>query len=195
MPLSVFESGPNLFILYIIISYEVDMEKNEVLKVLKESSAMEERGYKFYMEGVKKIKNSLGKRMLSRLAEDELLHLKRINEIYEQLTNNKAGQIKIPSAKVENFDKIFSRMRENLDDAVDELTEVGVNDEEIINVALELEAHSKFYYKEASEKASDQKVKEFYHRLAEEETNHYELLRKTNKYLENPALFFGMGYH
>lgn len=171
------------------------MEKNEVLKVLKESSAMEERGYKFYQDGAQKIKNSLGKRMLSRLAEDELLHLKRIDEIYEQLTNNTAGQIKVPSEEIENFDRIFNRMQENLDGAVEELTEVGVDDAEIINVALELEAHSKFYYIEASEKASDQKVKEFYRRLAEEETNHYELLRKTNKYLENPALFFGMGYH
>jgi len=171
------------------------MEKNEIQKVLKESLAMEERGYKFYRENTRKIKNSLGKRMLIRLAEDELLHIKRINEIYEQLANKNAGQLKIPSDKIENFDRIFNRMRKNLDDAVADLTEVGLNDEEIINVALELEAHAKFYYQEASEKARDQKIKEFYRRLAEEESNHYELLRKTNKYLENPSLFYGMGYH
>ena len=86
-------------------------------------------------------------------------------------------------------------MKEHMDEAVDDMTEVGVDDEEIINVALELESHAKFYYREAAEKASDKKVKQFYELLAKEEENHYDLLVNTNKYMENPSLFFGMGYH
>jgi len=171
------------------------MNKNEILKVLKESLAMEEKGYNFYKEGAEKIKNSLGKRMLNRLAEDELIHIQRIKDIYQHLMDETADQIQLPREKVENFDQIFARMREQMQEAVEDLTEVGVDDEEIINVALELESHAKFYYQEAAEKANDQKVIAFYQRLAQEETNHYELLRKTNNYLENPALFFGMGYH
>ena len=133
--------------------------------------------------------------MLHRLAEDELTHIKRIKEIYAHLENETTEDIKLPTDKVENFDRIFTRMQEQMQEAVDDLTEVGVDDSEIINVALELEAHAKFYYQQAAESSGDTKVKEFYQRLAQEETNHYELLRKTNNYLDNPALFFGMGYH
>ena len=124
---------------------------------------MEKKGHKFYKEGAEKIKNSLGRKMLNRLAEDELIHIKRI--------------------------------KDQMDEAVDDLSEVGVDDEEIINVALELESHAKLYYLEAAKKSKNEKVKHFYEMLAKEEKNHYDLLVNTNKYLENPSLFFGMGYH
>jgi len=168
------------------------MDIKEVEEVLQKSLALEEEGYKWYSEGAEKITNSLGKRMLKRLADDELDHMKRIKDIYELLTNNKLDEVKIDSPKFAIFDEIFDRMRSQIDEAVDDLTEVGVDDEEIVNVALELEAHARFFYEEAAQKATDKTVKEFYELLAKEEKFHQELLQKTNQYLANPSLFFGM---
>ena len=171
------------------------MQKEEILKVLNESLEMEKKGHKFYKEGAEKIKNSLGRKMLQRLAEDELVHIKRIKEIYESLNTENPAEIEVREPEIETFESIFNRMKEQMDDALEDLTEVGVDDEEIINVALELESHAKFYYKEADEKAEDEKVKKFYDMLAKEEENHYNLLVNTNSYMENPSLFYGMGYH
>jgi len=168
------------------------MEKEELESVLKESLALEEKGYQWYTEGVHKIKNSLGRRMLKRLAEDELNHIRRINNIYESLTKNSLNSVKIEKPDMAVFDDLFKRMKDQLEDAVEELTVVGVNDEEIINVALELEANSRFYYEEAAKKSTDTQVKQFYELLAREEKNHQELLQRTNEYLANPSLFFGM---
>ena len=164
-------------------------------KVLKESLALENKGYKWYSEGAEKIKNSLGRRMLKRLADDELTHIKRIKEIYESLTKNDMSSIKVGSPTLAVFDEIFNRMKDQVDDAVNELTEIGVDDEEIINVALELESHARFYYEEAAEKSTEKVVKDFYTMLAKEEQSHYDLLVKTNQFMENPSLFFGMGDH
>ena len=169
------------------------MNKEQMEKILKESLALEEKGYQWYSEGAKKIKNSLGRRMLKRLADDELTHIKRIKSIYELMTNDKLDEVQIDKPQMSVFEDIFMRMKKQMNDAIDELTEVGVDDEEIINVALELESHSRFFYEEASEKADDKVVKEFYHLLAHEEKAHYDLLQKTNQYLANPSLFFGMG--
>ena len=171
------------------------MDKDELNKVLKESLAIEQKGFKWYSEGAERITNSLGRKMLKRLAEDELTHIKRIKEIFESLTNNTLHEIKINSPNLAIFDEIFDRMKTQIDDAVIDLTEIGVDDEEIINVALELESHSKFFYEDAAEKASDKVIKDFYHMLAKEEQSHYELLVQTNQYLANPSLFFGMGEH
>lgn len=171
------------------------MTDQNILKVLNESLEMEKKGHDFYKEGAARIKNSLGRRMLTRLAEDELLHIKRIREIYESITSGTMENVKLTEPPDEDFDVIFSRMRKQMKEAVEDLTEVGVDDEEIINVALELESHAKFYYSEAAEKAENATVKKFYEMLAVEENRHYDLLVNTNKYLENPALFFGMGYH
>jgi rubrerythrin len=171
------------------------MNKNELEKTLKESLALEQKGYKWYSEGADKITNSLGRKMLKRLAEDELTHIKRIKEIYESLTKNNLEEVKVDSPNLAIFDDIFNRMKNQIDDAVSDLTEVGVDDEEIINVALELESHARFHYEEAADKATDKVVKEFYDMLAKEEQSHYDLLVQTNQYLANPSLFFGMGDH
>jgi len=171
------------------------MDKSELEQVLKESLAIEQKGHKWYSEGAEKIKNSLGRRMLKRLAEDELIHIQRIKEIYESVTKNTLDEVKVESPHLAMFSEIFNRMKDQLDEAVDEMTEVGVDDEEIINVALELESYSRFFYEDAAQKASDKVVKDFYKLLAKEEKSHYELLQKTNQYLANPSLFFGMSDH
>lgn len=168
------------------------MDTKEMEKILHTSLDLEKKGYKWYLEGAKKIKNSLGRRMLERLANDELNHIKRIKEIYESLTNNKMDEVKIDSPELAVFDEIFMRMKDQIDEAMDDLTEVGVDDEEIVNVALELEAHARFFYEESAQKATDKTVKEFYELLATEEKSHQELLQKTNQYLSNPSLYFGM---
>lgn len=171
------------------------MDKNEMEKTLKESLALEQKGYKWYSEGAEKITNSLGRKMLKRLANDELTHIKRIEEIYASLTEGALGDVKVDPPNLALFDEIFNRMKNQVDDAISDLTEVGVDDEEIINVALELESHARFHYEEAAEKATDKVVKDFYTMLAREEQSHYDLLVKTNQYMTNPSLFFGMGDH
>ena len=171
------------------------MKKEELKHVLEKSLSMEKEGRKFYLEGAEKIKNSLGRRMLLRLADDELNHINKINDIFASLSKNRLSEIQIEKPKTAEFKDIFERMKNHMQDAFAELTETGVDDSEIIHIALELEAHAKFYYEEASEKATDKTIKEFYKRLAVEEKSHYELLRNTHKYLENPALFFGMSHH
>jgi len=171
------------------------MNKKEMEKTLKESLSLEQKGYKWYTEGAEKITNSLGRKMLKRLADDELTHIKRIKEIYASLTEGTLSDIKVDPPNLAIFDEIFNRMKNQVDDAINDLTEVGVDDEEIINVALELESHARFHYEEAAEKATDKVVKDFYTMLAKEEKSHYDLLVQTNQYMANPSLFFGMGEH
>ena len=173
-----------------VLMYKIELEKT-----LKESLALEQKGFNWYSEGAEKITNSLGRKMLKRLADDELTHIKKIKEIYASLTEGALSDVKVDSPNLALFDEIFNRMKNQVDDAISDLTEVGVDDEEIINVALELESHARFHYEEASEKATDKVVKDFYNILAKEEQSHYDLLVKTNQYMANPSLFFGMGDH
>ncbi len=45
-------------------------------------------------------------------------------------------------------------MKEQFKDAIEDLTEVGVDDQEIIDMALQLESHGHFFYKESAKKGS-----------------------------------------
>jgi rubrerythrin len=160
--------------------------------VLKMALEMEEQGYETYMESVKVIQNSLGKRMLERLANDELIHMKRIKEFYEAM-EGKSNWAELSIAETsdkEIFQDIFNRLREELKQSVEELGSHGVDDEEIIETAINLENHARFFYSESAKKAQQKKVKKFLEILADEEEGHYQALRKINSFMEDPANWF-----
>ena len=161
----------------------------EVLKIALE---MEEEGYRTYTEGAKTIKNSMGKRMLERLAKDEISHMKRIREVYEVLEGKKEwDSIEIdPEDESVTFQNIFNRLKEDLKQSAEELGSHGVDDEEVIETAINLENHARFYYAESAKKAKDTKVKEFLEMLAREEEGHYQALRNMNNFMADPATWF-----
>ncbi|APF17014.1 Rubrerythrin [Caldithrix abyssi DSM 13497] len=162
-------------------------------EILKKSIQLEEEGFKFYNESAQKIKNSVGKRMLERLANDEKNHVARFKQLYEAVTNNSVDQVKFSEREPTTFEMIFNRLKDQLEGAVEELGEKGVDDQEIIEMAMDLENTTRFFYKEAAQKAKDEKIKNFYELLAKEEDAHYEVLQKALQFLEDPSLFFGMG--
>ena len=166
---------------------------DDIKEVLQIAIQLEEKGYKYYTDAAAKISNSVGKRMLERLAEDEKSHINRFKDMYEAVTNGTINDITLEKVEPTTFDSVFNRMKEQLDGAVEELTESGVDDEEILEIALDLENHARFTYDEAAKKATDPKIKEFLELLAKEEEAHHDVLRKSLEYLQDPSLFFGMG--
>jgi rubrerythrin len=161
-------------------------------EILQKSIQLEKEGYAYYLESSKRISNSVGKRMLERLAQDEKNHIQRFTEMYIAFTNENVDKTEITKLEPTTFEAVFNRLKEQLDGAVDELGETGVDDAEILEMALDLETTTRLFYKEASEKADDPKIKEFYSLLAEEEQYHYNALQKALEFLEDPSLFFGM---
>jgi rubrerythrin len=162
-------------------------------EILQVAIQLEEKGFQYYAAAAEKITNSVGKRMLERLANDEKNHIAQIKEIHKALNEGTLDKVAVKKARTETFETIFKRMKEQLDDAVEDLTEAGVDDEEIIHLALDLENHARFTYAEAAKKAKDPKVKKFLTELAIEEESHHDLLRKSLNYLQDPSLYFAMG--
>ncbi|GAB4369975.1 MAG: hypothetical protein Kow0042_11960 [Calditrichia bacterium] len=161
-------------------------------EVLKMALEMEQEGRDTYLEGASKISNSMGKRLLERLADDELIHMRRIREAYEAIEGKRDWDKVTMKNEGERptFQSIFNRLKAELNQSIDELGSHGVDDEEIIETAINLENHAKFYYSQAAEKAEDAKVKEFLNILAQEEETHYQALRKINGFMADPANWF-----
>ena len=164
----------------------------KVEEVLKLALEMEEEGYRTYTEGAKTVKNSLGRRMLERLAQDEITHMKRIREVYEALEGKREwGKVEMHTSKESvTFQNIFTRLKDELEQSTQELGSHGVDDEEVIETAINLENHARFYYAESAKKAKDKKVKEFLETLAQEEEGHYQALRNMNNFMADPANWF-----
>lgn len=162
-------------------------------EILLRSIQLEEDGFQYYTDAAKKVKNSLGRRMLERLANDEKSHIRRFAEIYNALTNQQIVNVQMEQVAPTTFDEIFNRLKEQLEGALDELKDVGVDDAEVIEMAIDLENTTRFFYQDAAKKANDPKVKKLYEMLAIEEEAHYDVLRKSLEFLNDPSMFFGMG--
>ncbi len=161
-------------------------------EVLRISLEMEEEGFRTYTEGAKKVQNSLGKRMLERLAQDEVAHMRRIREAYEALEGKRSwDQVTMQNeGERPTFQNIFTRLKSEINKSIEELGKMAVDDEEIIETALNLENHGRFFYSEAAKKADDPKVKKFLEILAAEEESHYQALRNINNFMVDPANWF-----
>lgn len=170
------------------------MEKlpKTLAEILQRSIELEKEGVKYYTESAKKIINSVGKRMLERLAQDEKNHIQRFTEMYTAFTNNTLDQVKVIKLEPTTFETVFNRLNEQLEGAVDELGSSSVDDAEILEMALDLENTTRFFYRNASENSTDEKIKKFYQLLADEEQAHYNALQKALEFLDDPSLFFGM---
>lgn len=168
---------------------KVPESMEEVLKIALE---MEEEGRKTYLEGAKAIKNSLGRRMLERLAQDELNHMKRIREAYEALEGKRdwSNVSMRNEGERPTFQNIFNRLKNELHQSVNELGSHGVDDEEVIETALNLESHGRFFYTEAAKKAKEPRIREFLEILAREEEAHYQLLLNINNFMSDPSNWF-----
>ena len=56
---------------------------------------------------------------------------------------------------------IFNWLKDQLERALEELGEQDGDDQKIIEMAIDLENTTLFFYKEAAEKAEDEKIKKF----------------------------------
>ena len=132
-----------------------------------------------YLEGSRKCTNPLGKRMLARLADDEVKH--------EQLLQSWANEGICPVDLVyPTVDKDFiKRGREKIAGAIQPET----SDIDIIAFAQDMERNAIQFYRDAAEKADDQASKDLLLRLKAEEDKHLALLAELHEYMKDPNLW------
>ncbi len=63
--------------------------KEKIEDALKKAIKMEEEGKQFYLEVAKEAKSILVKKVFEQLAQEEDLHIKKINEVYALLKEKK----------------------------------------------------------------------------------------------------------
>jgi len=160
----------------------------DIKSILEKAISIEQEGYEFFVETAKKIQHSLGRKMLENLAKDELNHIERIKEIYAEIVEDKAP---MDISSVGDTSQFFERLKESIDASVKDLGTMNVDDQEIIDAAINLESKTMFFYDEIAKSTDNPKLKSFCERLAKEEHMHFEVLQKIPDYAQDPSLLFG----
>lgn len=155
---------------------------NDALKLAME---FEKEGFDYYHQARDKSKHPMGKKMFESLAEDEVLHMKRIKELFDSLLDKGEWPQQLPLPRTQ-IKTVFKEAMKTIDKDL----KSDENDLAAIDWALKLERKGYEFYREMSQKSAKDDEKDFFSALAEEENTHIDVLQTTREYLEHPWDFY-----
>ena len=142
---------------------------------------METDAIKFYREAVDKTTHPLGKKIFEGFVEDEMRHLKMLQDIMNDLDI----EVKVVHPK-QDIKTIFTELK---DEMMKRVTATA-NEKDAVKIALDFERSGYHFYEKAAHEAQGEKEKELFEVLTVEEKRHYELLENTHRFLEDTGDWF-----
>lgn len=136
---------------------------------------LERDGRKLYLDVAAKTSNAMVRRMFESLADDELRHIERIQQLSPG--DKTAGEVN---------KELYQRLRHIFADMPAEVrrtAEVAESDVEALNLAIDMEVKSREAYLKWAEESDTEELSTPCNMLAEEERFHEELLENTREYL------------
>jgi rubrerythrin len=142
---------------------------------------LEQDGQRYYTDAAEGTTNPLGKRMFESLAADERRH--------EQIIRQMAGRMEVelpeelPKRRlVTLFSTLGADLKKDL--------AAHADDSQVIAKAIEMEKASEALYREQASETDSEADKSVWERLALEESQHTDILRNTQTYLDDTGHWF-----
>jgi len=163
---------------------------NIMLKdTLKKALEMEEKGFGFYNDIVRKVENNATKEMFEFLSKNELLHIESIKGFYDSLVKKEdfpelnLGELMAGRKKDLS---IFSRGIADLKGKVKK----SDADKEACEFAMEFENSGYKYYEAMRKDAKDEKLVKLLDFLLEEEKAHHDGIMELHTYITDSANWY-----
>jgi rubrerythrin len=174
------------------MSEQMEKEQARMLEVLQIAVKMEVDGKEFYQQASQKSTNKLAKELFQQLANEEDVHRKKFEEIYEALRRGQNWpNVGAPSEKGKRLKSLFAEATKALGSKI----EVAESELEAIKTAIDMEIQSYNLYYSRSEASTLPVEKRFYETLAGEERGHHLGLLDSYEYLSDPAGWFTKSEH
>ena len=159
------------------------------LEALRMALQNEMDSYEFYVDIQKKYSNPVTKNLFKFLADQEHLHIAKIEEFDKELS------IHLKDLRTEfqfDTDEVEDKAKTIFDLNVESFHK-KINDEDELQpyrIALDVELLGYRYYKNAAEKTTDFNLKKFFTFLMREEQIHHSLIKNTLAYLQDPEHYY-----
>ncbi|NOZ60791.1 MAG: ferritin family protein [Calditrichaeota bacterium] len=157
------------------------------VKILKTAIEIEDKGMETFLKFARLTKDETGKNMFIRLAQDEMIHRRILDEQLYKLMEGKAlGKVEIPKSEVE---KIVPKIREKQQRT---RGESGLLEVDALNTALDLEREASKFFRDQAEIVDDEDAKLLFIRLAEWEDAHYDIIQAELDSIQGTGFWFGI---
>jgi len=160
------------------------------LKILQGAIKMEEDGRRFYLKAGKTAKNTFAKKLLASLADQELVHIKRIKEISYLLKEEDMDWNDLAKKISKDARKKLTLVFRPLSVSEKKKLRADPSNLEAIEIAMKKETKSYDYYDKQSKETDMRIAKVFYDRLKKEEERHYELIEEAYSLLSDSVSWF-----
>jgi rubrerythrin len=146
---------------------------DKTLAIIKQAIEIEQFGYDFYNNMRSFVRNRVGQKVISHLANLEVDHIKWLEEEYDRQLDSidEFDENVTIDVSLEGKSEIF---------IVDKLTEAfeSTDHEEALEFAIEVENKSMQFYIRNMDISEDDRIRELFQRLADFEREHIKLLQE-----------------
>ncbi len=148
----------------------------------------EKKGEEYYRKTGNETKDHLARKTLFMLADEEIDHIRKIEQFNDHLLGtadfdmNKECALTLPE-RVKTF---IAEVKESAKAS----GEGEISDINVYSTAMANEKQGYEMYASVQESSKDDRLKQFFGFLADEERAHYKLLSASKKYLEDPSYYF-----
>jgi rubrerythrin len=168
------------------------MAETDRLNALEVALNNELKEREFYLKHAKRTKHPLGQLMFERIADEELEHYERLQELHKKWVKGERWPETVPlEVSGTRVNNILSGILKK----IDETREGNSNDLKAVRTAIDFEAKGAHFYAEFSAMVSDPKEKQFFNLLSTIEHEHYLSLKDTEEYLTDPASWYRKAEH
>jgi len=158
----------------------------ELLKAIDIAIEAELKANKFYKESAEKVSNERGKNLLLQLANFELSHYNKLNDLKKSYSED--GKFiayqgtEFETVETDAKSEVAGTIESNRDDAL-----------QILTMAIDAEKKAFEHYKRMADATNDPEGKEMFQKLADEETLHRRILSDEFYQLSNQGGYWSWG--
>lgn len=158
----------------------------DVVKLVKEAIRLEIKGRAFFNEAAESTENELGRKMFSRLADEEVEHMKAFGKLFTESTGDEEWK-QFVRAEEREISSVIEKLRKRLEGAK---KEKGSGDLEALRIGMELERSAIDLFTKMAAESTSPKARELAGEICEEERTHYDLLQAQYDSVHNSGFYF-----
>jgi rubrerythrin len=157
---------------------------SKTAEAMKTAIEMEKSGHRFFTEASNKVRHEVGRKLFSRLAAEEIDHMRTFETIFTEASGGgdwkKAIREIQPAKRVPYFDEARKEFKsEDLSVEMDYLKK-----------ALDLERNAMQFFEKAIAEAESEEARLIFQRILEEEQAHYDLIQSEIDSINGTGFWF-----
>lgn len=160
----------------------------EALDFIKYATSMEIGGRSFYEHAAERTQNDHGKKIFTKLAQDEIDHIKAFRAIFTEVLGSDNWKQYLDKEET-GAQTLLEKLKKRLDE---QGHQERAGDLEALRIGMELERESIGKYEGWAQTATDTKVQELFRRIIKEEQFHYDLLQAEYDNINGSGFWFDM---